>query len=300
MKRRRWLCWLAIVGGPALAAEGRLAPRFKPGQSLVYRVDFGSSRETRTESRVVVPQGSPISRLSAAILLQVRVVEVGAGGARLETYVSEDPRASGQPAGGGAAPDKRVDVLLGPDGRTSEIRGLEALSAAQQFAWNGWLARFASSLTYPKALRPGQRWEGSEPETAPAPIAGLKWHKRYRYVRDEPCRPGEGAARQPAAESCAVVFVEATLRQTSSPKNSTPPDFKLQNLTTRGVASGQNQTVLYIAKSTGLLVRSSEDAQQAMKVMVALADGSNEVRYDMSARSHSQVELLPDAPEEVR
>jgi hypothetical protein len=299
-----------LLPASALSEQGRFSPQLKAGQSLIYRIDFSSSRETRTESRVVAPQTSPGFRLRASVVLQVHVVEAGAAGVRLETYLSENPyghsgTADGHGENSQAAPDKRVDLLLAPDGTASQVKGLTELSAAQQFAWNDWLGHFASSMTYPKSgIHPRQRWESTEAEPTPSPILGLKWTKKYQYVRDEPCRaaglPEVRAKKSTSSESCAVIFVQAILRQTSSPKNATPPDFKLQNLATRGTANGQNETVLYISKSTGLLIRSTEDAQQAMKAVVALADGSNEVRYDMTAKSHSQVELLPDSPQEVR
>jgi len=295
---------------PALSGQARLSPRLRAGQSLVYRIEFSSSRETRTESRVVAPQVSPSSSLNASVVLQVHVVEADAAGVRLETYLSQNPR--GRPPAAGdhsdsqePATDKRVDLFITPDGRASQVKGLKELSAAQQFAWNAWLGRFASSMTYPKTgIRPHRRWESTEDEPSPSPIAGLKWTKKHQYVRDEACPAaplGPDAKARPAPrESCAVIFVDAILRQTSSPRNSTPPDFKLQSLATRGTAHGQNQTVLYISKSTGLLVRSIEDARQAMDVVVALADGSNEVHYNMTAKSHSQVELLPDSPQDIR
>jgi hypothetical protein len=97
-----------------------------------------------------------------------------------------------------------------------------------------------------------------------------------------------------------VIFVVASLRQKSSPKNATPKDFKLRNLTTRGTATGTNQIIRYISRATGLLVRSTEDARQSMDAVVALADGSNQVRYRINAKSNSRIQLLPDVPRDVR
>jgi hypothetical protein len=51
---------------------------------------------------------------------------------------------------------------------------------------------------------------------------------------------------------------------------------------------------------TGLLVRSTEVIQQKMDSTVALADGSNRIRYLIEAKSRSQLELLPDVPRNVR
>jgi hypothetical protein len=51
--------------------------------------------------------------------------------------------------------------------------------------------------------------------------------------------------------------------------------------------------------STGILIRSTEDVQQSMDATVALQDGSNKVRYVINAKSHSQVQLLPDAAQDI-
>jgi hypothetical protein len=99
---------------------------------------------------------------------------------------------------------------------------------------------------------------------------------------------------------CAIIFVRARLRQKSSPKNTTPQDYKLRGLATSGIATGGNETILYISASTGILIRSTEDVQQSMDVTVALEDGSNQVRYRISAKSHSQIRLLPDVPQDIR
>jgi len=97
-----------------------------------------------------------------------------------------------------------------------------------------------------------------------------------------------------ASEPCAVILVRAKLRQKSPTKDSTPQDYKLNNLKTRGIVSGQNETILYISRSSGLLVRATEDAQQSMDVSIALSDGSNQLRSSLAAKSRSEIVLLPD------
>lgn len=305
---------LVFMAAPASSYAQRIhpAPQLRAGQTLVYQLEFHSVRTTNTESRVTAPQLPSDTDLTAICLLQVSVVEAGGTGFRLKTYLSENapPAASRDPSNTPTqeAPDKQVDAFIAMNGTASEVQGLERLSAAEQFAWNSWLSRFTSSMTYPKGgIRAGQRWEVSEREAAPSPIAGLFWKKNYQYVRDEPCAPANVAAALPgkgsapaAAQTCAVIFARASLRQKSSPKNATPQDYKLRNLITRGAASGTNETILYLSKATGLLVRSTEDSQQSMDATVALADGSNQVRYLINAKSHSRIQLLPDAPQDVR
>jgi hypothetical protein len=301
------IAFVAIAPPLSLSQHLRLAPRFHAGQILFYRIDFSGSRNIKTAGPVSSPQLPPSSTLAATGLLQVEIVSAGAAGLHIKTYYSE--RNSGvassqsqdsQPHDSSTS-DKMVEVSIAANGTASQISGIDQLSPAQRFAWTDWLGRFTSSMTFPKAgIHPGQKWETSEPETEPSPIAALSWTKKYQYVRDEPCLSDQHSQASPAtplpnAEICAVVFIQSVLRQKSSLKNSTPDDYKLRNLNTRGSAGGSNETILYFDRSSGLLVRSTEDAQQAMDVLVALTDGSNSVRYTLDAKSHSDILLLPDS-----
>lgn len=313
---RAFLAAAFLVGVAPSSFSQRLqvTPNLHAGQILLYRIDFRNSRNMQTESSVASPQLPPSSNVNASGLLQVEIVATGAAGLHIKTYYSErdehnsaaaPSQSRGPRVSESAAPDKLVEVSIASNGSTSQIKGLDQLSPAQQFAWNDWLGRFTSAMAFPKpGIRSGQKWQTSEPETNPSPIGALFWTKKYQYVRDEPCvfdsQPEKSSPAKSslnATEGCAVILVQSTLRQKSSPKNSTPDDYKLRNLMTRGTAAGQNETILYFSRATGLLVRSTEDAQQSMNVLVALADNSNAVHYTLDAKSHSDIRLLPDSPQ---
>jgi len=66
----------------------------------------------------------------------------------------------------------------------------------------------------------------------------------------------------------------------------------VRQLRTSGAARGHNNTILYISLATGLLVRSSDEADQSMSVTIAKADVSNQLHYDIDARSAAQVVLV--------
>jgi hypothetical protein len=304
------IAFLATGAPHSFSKRLRLAPRFHAGQILFYRIDFNSSRNMKTASPVSSPQLPPSSALAATGLLQVEILSAGPADLHIKTYYSErNPPAVSSQSQNSQTPDsstsdKMVEVSIAANGTASHITGIDRLSQAQQYAWNDWLGRFTSSMTFPKAgVHAGQKWETSEPETDPSPIAALSWTKKYQYVRDEPCPSDQHAQRANQetsllnAKVCAVILIRSALRQKSSPKNSTPDDYKLRNLKTRGSAAGKNETILYFDRSSGLLVRSTEDAQQAMDVLVALTDGSNSVRYVLDAKSHSDILLLPDSPQ---
>lgn len=301
---------LTFAGSDCFSQRLPGAPRLRTGQILFYRIDFSSSRDLKTESRITTPLIPSAERVSGTALVQVEVLEASVKGFRLKTYYSErqpDAAAVSPPArqsNAASAADKVIEVFIAPDGAASQIKGFDQLSPTQQFAWNDWLGRFTASIAHSKKTRhPGQKWESSDPETAPAPIANLVWETKSQYVRDERCptpaAPPEAKSTEISgpSESCAVLLVRSTLRQKSPAKNPTPEDYKLRNLRTRGTASGSNETILYVALATGLLVRSVEDAQQSMDVFVALADGSNQVHYALNAKSHSDILLLTDSPQ---
>ena len=308
------LALLALAAPSSFSQRVQLVPRLRAGQILFYRIDISSSRKMQTDSRVTAPPFPSSESLNTSALLQVEVVATGASGLHLKTYYSErapvpaTSNASGAESSTSSTPDKVIELTIGSDGNASQIKGFDQLSPWQQFAWNDWLGRFTSPMTYPHGgIHPGQKWETSEPETAASPIAGLGWTKRSEYVRDESCPvsavnlPKSSADNSAATpESCAVILVRATLRQKSSPKNSTPQDYKLRNLRTYGSAAGQNESILYISRVSGLLVRSTEDAQQSMDAIVGLADGSNQVHNRLDATSHSEIELLSDTSQSVR
>jgi len=311
----RFIFCLVCLTAPRIEAQhAKFVPQLHPGQTFFYQIEFGISREMKTESRVVSPQAPQTARLGASGLLMVEVIEASPAGVLLKTYYSERgqtaaPRqAPRSPAEQAPGADKAVEVLIAAAGAKSKITGYDQLSTAQQLAWTDWLGRFTSAMAFPKGgIRIGQKWDASEAETTPSPIAGLVWSKKSEYVEDQPCgaqaasgKADENSGKPRVEEVCAVILIRATLRQKSSPKNATPPDFKQRNLKTSGTAAGQNETILYISRATGLLVRSNEDATQAMDVVVALEDGSNEVRNILSAKSHSEIRLVQDVPKNVR
>jgi hypothetical protein len=211
-----------------------------------------------------------------------------------------------QPSSGSAAPSvqsKPVDFTILPDGRVDSVTGLADLFPDQRQVWQVWLRQFAIAGVFPRdGVKPGQSWKSSEPEQTPSPIVKLEWEKQATYVRDEPCSPiqfsetGIVTPKNSSTESCAVVLTNAILKQKSSPKDTTPGDFRLHDLRTTGNATGKNETISYISLQSGLIVRVTEDAHQFMDVVVAKTDASNQIHYNVEATGHTEVLLVADAP----
>jgi hypothetical protein len=95
-----------------------------------------------------------------------------------------------------------------------------------------------------------------------------------------------------------VFLTDAKLKQKSSPEDTTPEDYRQQGLNTFGTAKGTNETIIYISLGTGLVQRATEDSQQYMDVTVAKADGSNQVRYEITVSSHFETVFVPQTAAE--
>jgi hypothetical protein len=181
----------------------------------------------------------------------------------------------------------KVDFTVGGDGSLLSANGLDDLDPTQRMAWEFWLAQFAFGWTLPASgVKAGEKWKTVEVEKTPSPISGLVWERETTYVQDEQCPILTG-------EQCAVFLTNATLKQKSNPENTTPEDYQLHHLKTSGTAQGTNETVLYISRKTGLLLRATEDVQQSLDVTVAKADNSNQVQYKMDVVSRFETVLVP-------
>lgn len=300
----------------APTARATLFPKLHAGQTFTYYIQYRIKKNVKTESRVVTHTGPQDAETDAEWLLHVDILDVHPQGERsaiharsqfqsVASAMAQNNAGTQQPSSGSAAPSlesKPVDFTILPDGRVDSVTGLNDLFPDQRQVWQVWLRQFAIAGVFPRdGVKPGQSWKSSEPEQAPSPIVKLEWEKQATYVRDEPCSPiqfsetGIVTPKNSPAESCAVVLTSAILKQKSSPKDTTPGDFRLHDLRTTGNASGKNETISYISLQSGLIVRVTEDAHQFMDVLVAKTDASNQIHYNVEATGHTEVLLVADA-----
>jgi hypothetical protein len=276
-----------------------LFPKVHAGQTVLYRITYRSDKQAQTQSSVVMAQAPVPVKMDVSMLLQVEILAVQIQGERAAIH----GRSRFEPldSSGGGQKETAVEFTIFPDGRVDQVTGLDALPTDQQLAWQQWASRFAAGAVYPAGgIRVGQKWKSEETEKSPSPIARLAWTRESTYVRDEPCRPvqmngqGDFVESDQPAESCAVILTVATLKQESSPKDSTPADYRIHQLHTSGTAHGNNKTITYISLKTGLVVRASDEADQTMSVTIATAEASNRVHYDVIAKSSAAVLLVVD------
>jgi len=308
---------LSTLTAPLTSAQKTIpVPTWKPGSISYYSVHLKTSRDIKTKSAMALPEVPNEAKIDVSGILQVEIlapdITTKFPGVRLRThffYLSSDISAVQR----GKKPDqsnlertpadaKNVDCLLQPDGQITQITGLDALAAEQQDAWREWASHLSTAfLIETETRKSGSKWNSEQPETSPSPISELFWQKKSQYVHDEPCAPVKyNSARQtervPNSESCAVILTTASLVQKSSQQDATPQDYKLRNLRTRGTAKGANEIILYISRKTGQLIRATQNAKQQMDVQIALADGTNQVHYEVTASANSAVELVTELP----
>ncbi len=311
---------LLILAAATLCAGDRrinLLPRLRPGQTITYLIRFQSDKTVKTESKVVAPMAPNAAQIDAHGLLRVEILDVQQPGSKAAIHARG--RFLTLDSGvwlkrpGDKKPDwdkqrvdphgKGIDFTISPDGSVNEVKGLDTLFPEQQQAWQQWVARFALAWTLPAdGMKFGEKWKSEQAEQAGAPIAGLHWARESSYVRDEPCQAsqlsimGDVSASSGPPDTCAVLLTTATLKQKSSSKDATPEDFKLHELRTMGTAKGAAEIITYISLKSGLVVRATEETSQFMDVVVAKADASNRVHYNVDAKSHSEVLLVTETP----
>jgi hypothetical protein len=294
----------------------RLLPTLQPAQILTYLIRYRSDKNVKTEGTLAAPMAPNAAQIDAHGLLQIEVLDMQPAantltlharakfltldsGVWLKKRGDKEPHWNVQrinPEG------KTIEFTIFPDGSIDKVQGLDSLLPDQQQAWQEWVARFALAWTFPSpGVKLGEKWKSEQGEQASVPIAGLDWERESTYVRNEPCRAtqlsvaGEVSPSTAPAETCAVVLTTAKLKQKSSPKDATPEDFRLHDLRTMGTAKGTNEIITYISLRTGLVIRATESASQSMDVVVAMADGSNRVHYNVDATSHSELLLVTDS-----
>ena len=287
---------LAAGKPPSATPEGDarvlILPHLQAGQTLHYESHARLRRHVKTESRVATMLDPRELQNNLSVKVQVTIQEVNLlGGRPVATVLTELEPAEDSTAAQTNPAKHSVRFTIDENGQLKQMEGLEALDPEQRLTWQFWIARFASGWTLPReGVKPGDKWKTEEPETTPTPIAKLVWERETAYVQNDKCPllPGE---------TCAVFLTHSSLKQKTSPKDTTPDDYRVRELKTWGTARGENETVTYISLQTGMLMRATEEVKQAMDVTIAKADGSNQVHYVLEVSSQFEtVFVVSGAP----
>ena len=294
----RWIAILVVlwsVASPVTVANSdRLicVPALHAGQKFVYRVRYKTQKSTRADSHIATLQAPEEMDSDTERYVAVEIKGVQGNGSNAQVIM----RTQLLPTDGTPRPSDEgvVEFSLMPDGRADALRGFDVLSSDEQALWRQWIAQFALGWTFPaKGVKRGDKWKKEEPVVGAA-LAKLVWEKQLEYVREEACpATGESAgAVNNSVGQCAVVVTTSTMKQESSHDDATPDDYKLHQLKTSGAAQGKTDVLTFISLKTGMLERANEDSAQRLDVLVAKADESNKVHFNVQATSHAEVILI--------
>jgi hypothetical protein len=304
-----------------------LSPRFSPGQSFRYAMEFETTTATSRSGLATDPQGPSklVITWDATILLEVLPREVTApGGMRLRTTYEKstahitsdtfDPVAAATQVQYQKLEGKVVEFTLDASGKVISVSGLadivdgeKAVAAARE-----WITQLDSGSGAPAGgVTVGQKWSSEQPATS-LPVVGMVWRTESEYMRDEICHPpnpdaapasshAESARDPEPAETCAVILTRLNLVHLKSARDSTPNENRKSGMQTTGKWDGSAQSLSYISLRTGLAVSVTQTGTEEMDV--TLTNGKNtSMHYAGTILSRSQValvaELVGDDPHE--
>lgn len=270
--------------------SAKFVPDLKKEQTLVYEIQGRVQRHVKTQSRVSSILEPRDSKQEFSGQLRLKIREVGTENGRPVVSAQAEFAYPNNESEAAPAVDKHaVNFTISGNGEVRNLGGFDDLDPIERMAWQFWISRFALGWTLTSGnLKRGEKWKNEESENYPAPIARLVWELETTYGDDSQCPVIP-------AQTCAVFFTSARLKQKSSPKNSTPEDYRLHDLKTSGTATGTNEIYTTISQQTGLTMRGSEDVRQSMTVVILKADETNGVKYTMEAASHFEMILVVES-----
>ena len=294
-----------------------LSPRFFPGESIRYSMEFETTTSTSRSGLAADPEGPSklVITWDATILLQVLPTESNsAGNIRLRTtyetstaHVTSDtfdPAAAAIEEQYKKLQGKVVEFTLDAGGKVILVAGLENIVEGEKAAQAAreWIAQLdAGSAAPPGGVTIGQTWSSDQPASS-LPVAGLVWRTESEYVRNEICQsPNLEASPAPSSaeatkeaqspETCAVILTRLNLLRPKSVHNPTPDDYRKNGVQTAGKWEGAAQSLSYISLRTGLAVSVTQTGSEEMDV--TLTTGKNtSMHYSGAVLSRSQVALV--------
>jgi hypothetical protein len=277
----------------AAAERVHLNPKFRPGDTVYYRIEMHTISTGKTTTPIVNPEGGTKFAENVDLLVRLDVLSAtpeSADPARAHarrqdagtpvrmrvTYVhARADSQSDAPEFDTPSPSKQYDHLQGrsfeftlePGGTPTDFEGLADIfpNSSNEAPALSWIKSLSSARGLPrKGIAIGQKWTSEKP-LAGAPLTGLVWRAESTYLRDEPCAssaPPAGGTHHPAGR-CAVILTRFQIMQHGSPhSDETPLDYVRHGLRTSGVWTGSGESLDSIALGTGLLANSTQTSTQ--------------------------------------
>ena len=305
-------------GGPP-SPRVSLTPRFAPGQTFRYQMEFETTTDTSRSGLASDPQGpsSLVVDWNATVRIEVLPADSGTpGGIRLRTTYEKsaasirsdtfDPAADETSEQYHRLEGKVVEFTLDAGGKVKYVSGIEGIVDSEKAAQSAreWIAQLSSSAGAPPGgVTVGQTWSSEQPADS-LPIAGLVWHTDSEYLRNEPCHPpnpdvpttpgdADPAANPQPATDCAVILAKLNLVRSKSVHDLTPPELQKNGVQSTGTWNGSAQSLLYVSLASGLVVSVTQTGTEKMNVTLT-SNRNTSMRYAGTISSRSQVALVPD------
>ena len=305
--------------GGAVSARASLSPRFIPGQTFRYEMEFETTTETTRSGLATDPQGPSSLVVTWNSTVRVDVLPADAdtpGGIRLRTTYEKsaatvrsdtfDPSAAETTEQYKKLEGKAIEFTLDAAGKVRAVSGLEGMvdsEKAEQSA-REWIAQLgASAGAPPGGVSVGQTWSSEQPADT-LPIAGLVWHTDSEYLRNESCHPpnpdvpttpgsADPAVNSQLAADCAVILANLNLVRSKAARDSTPLELRKNGVQSAGKWNGSAQSLLYVSLASGLVVSVTQTGTEQMDVTLT-SDRNTSMRYAGTISSRSQVALVGD------
>lgn len=294
-----------------------LAPRFVPGQSFRYEMEYETTTETRRTGLTADPQGptSLVVDWNATVRIDVLPADAAAGagaagGIRLRTTYEKsaasvrsdsfDPAADETVEQYRKLEGKAIEFTLDPGGKVRSVTGIEDVVDSEKAAQSArdWVAQLSASAGAPAGgVAVGQTWSSEQPADS-LPIAGLVWHTDSEYLGNESCHPANpdvpterSSANEAPQAYCAVVLAKVSLAHSKSAHDLTPPELKKNGVESSGKWTGTGQSLLYVSLASGFVVSATQTGSEEMDVTLT-SNHNTAMHYFGTISSRSQVELV--------
>jgi hypothetical protein len=311
--------------GGAVSLRVSLSPRFVPGETFRYEMQFETSTNTTRSGLASDPQGPSnlIVDWNATVRMEVLPADPGAlGGIRLRTTYEKstasvrsdtfDPAAADTQEQYHKLEGKVIEFTLDANGNVKSVLGLEGIVDSEKAAQmaRDWIAQLSASAGAPaRGVSVGQSWS-SEQAADTLPIAGLVWRTDSQYLRNESCHPvnpdaptapgtadlaARSATNSSTESDCAVILANLNLVRAKGSHDPTPPEFRKNGVQSAGKWTGLAQSLQYVSLATGMVVSVTQTGTQEMDVMLT-SNHNTSMRYFGTISSRSQVALVADDP----
>jgi hypothetical protein len=305
--------------GSSAAPRVSLAPRFIPGQTFRYTMEFETTTATSRSGLAADPQGpsSLVVDWNSTVRLEVLPSDADTpGGLRLRTTYEKsdaivhsdtfDPAANATGEQYKNLEGKVIEFTLDAAGKVKYVAGLEGIVDSGQAAQSArdWIAHLSAGEGAPSAgVAIGQSWSSEQPAES-LPLAGLVWRTDSQYLRNEACHvpnpeiPADASAAavskpSPPDSDCAVILANLSLVHGKAVHDPTPPELRKNGVQSEGRWSGSGQSLLYVSLRSGMVVSITQTGTEEMDVKLT-SNRNTSLRYAGTISSRSQVALITE------